>query len=143
MSEEVDAAFLTRARGDLLAYLERNGVKHAGVPEVPAWVLAPYVAVWMVQSGHHPGSTGWFAISGDVPTDYVSSHDAPDARAAVRHFARLWREIAAYMDRGEEHPECRIGKSESWPTLHGQLNSRAELLGEFAEDDRLWMEDPA
>jgi uncharacterized protein DUF4826 len=133
-----DAAFLVEARAEVLAYLERHGVKHGGVPEEPAWYLAPYVSLWPVRSGRFPASTGWFAIAGDLPTDYVSTLDAPDPRSALRRFSRLWLEVAGCMQRGVEHPECKIGSPESWPDLQDLLRRRANLLGSWASDDRVW-----
>jgi hypothetical protein len=139
MDEHTEREFLSRARSQVLEYLQHSGVTHGGVPENPDWHLSPKISVWPVMSsrGAWPG---WFAIAGDLPTDYVSSDIARDARAALRHFSRLWREVAECMARGEAHPECRIGSPESWPNLHDLLRRRAELLGEFAEDDGLWME---
>jgi hypothetical protein len=138
MEDEADREFLAGVRDEVLAYFERHGVNHGGLPEQPAWYVAPYVAVWAVRSGQAPASTGWFAIAGDLPTDYVSSLDARDARSALQHFSRLWHEVADCMARGVQHPECRIGSPESWPELHDLLRRRADLLGEFASDDRVW-----
>lgn len=141
MDPEGELAFLAEARREVLAYLERHGVKHGGVPEAPAWALAPYVSVWPVRSGRNPDATGWFAIAGDLPTDYVSSGDAQDARSVLRHFSRTWRDVADCMARGVQHPDCRIGSPEQWPELHDLLRRRADLLGRFASDDRVWSED--
>lgn len=140
MPDDVERELLAGARGEVQAYLARHGVEHGGVPEEPAWYLAPYVSVWAVRSGRHPASTGWFAIAGDLPTDYVSSRDARDARSALRHFSRTWAEIAGCMQRGVQHPECRIGSPDEWPKLHELLRRRASLLGRLASDDEVWSE---
>src|SRR5437764_5727586 len=38
----------------------------------PRWFLSPYVAVWAVRSRANPDRVGWWAISGDLPTDYMT-----------------------------------------------------------------------
>ena len=56
-------------------YLRSQGVEHGRVGEWPAWHVVPYVAVWAIESRVRPGSIGWWAISGDLPTDYVTAAD--------------------------------------------------------------------
>jgi hypothetical protein len=81
---------------------------------------------------------GWWAISGDVPTDYVSFNDADHPREAMRHFARQWAEVSSFMLRGERHPESTIGTPDQWPELGNLLQRRAFLLQRFADDDTIW-----
>jgi hypothetical protein len=135
---EAEVAFLKRARDEVEAYLRHFEVAFVSIGATPSWALPPHLAVWPIYGENGPIHPGWYAISGDVPTDYVSSSDAPDARAAVWHFARLWREVAATMASGRAHPEMKIGTPEQWPTLHSRLHERALLLAEFAADDSLW-----
>lgn len=71
------------------------------------------------------------AISGDLPTD-VSAKDARDPRGAVAAISARWLEVAACMERGEPHPQGRIGRPEDWPELAPLLRTRAELLTEWA-----------
>lgn len=125
-------------RSEVIAYLVREGVQHRGVSDQPAWFVSPYVAVWSVESQATPGVVGWWAISGDLPTDYVSSRDAPDPRSVVAHFARQWSEVAAAMRRGEPHPDITIGTPDQWPELADLLERRSQLLARFSEDTTLW-----
>jgi hypothetical protein len=135
---KVEARWLAEQRAHVLRYLRAQGVRHRGVARKPAWFIAPCLAVWAVQSAARPGWLGWWGISGDVPTDYLSGRDAGDARAALRAFSARWQEVSAYMLRGEKHPEVCIGQPEQWPELGELLARRAETMLDFADDDGLW-----
>lgn len=136
-----EAAWLQSRRRQLLEYLEREGVRHGTVPHEAAWFVAPYVSVWPIMSLRAPGAVGWWGIAGDLPTDYVSSTDIEDPRAALRAFAARWRDVADYMRRGEAHPEITIGEWSEWPKLSDLLRCRADLLQEIADDEEEWDED--
>lgn len=135
---EVEARWFAEQRSEVLAYLDREGVQHGGVHEVPAWSASPYISVWCVGSKSTQGSVGWWAICGDCPCDYVSAADVRNPRAAVKAIASLWQDKAAYMARGETHPTFAIGSGESDGELAPLLASRAELLLEWVEDDEVW-----
>lgn len=119
-------------------YLHVEGVDHLGVGEYPAFHVHPYLALWAVQSKKSPGWVGWWVISGDLPTDYVSSSDGRHPRKVLHAFARRWRELSGFMLRGESHPACSIGTPEEWPELGNLLRRRAEILEKYADDDELW-----
>lgn len=65
----VEARWLAEQRADLEDYRRREGVEHGGVAETPDWCVAPYVA------------TGWWAIAGDLPMDYLSPPSSRGMRA--------------------------------------------------------------
>jgi hypothetical protein len=132
------AAWIREQREVVLEYLAREQVSHLGVPELPEWFFAPYVAIWSVASKKRPGAVGWWAISGDVPTDYTSSSEIRDARMAMRSFSLRWAKAAKQMAAGEESDEFQVGRVENWPELAPLLASRAELLGEWAAADDMW-----
>lgn len=145
MSDDVDyddpdvaAQWLSDQRRHVLEYLGEQSVVHAGVAERPDWYVAPYVAVWTVNSVRSPGVAGWWVISGDLPTDYLSGGEARDARGAVSAFSARWREIAARMLGGERHPTMTVGRPEDALELGDLLQRRAELLADFASDAELW-----
>src|SRR6185369_5787854 len=104
----------------------------------PAWHVPPYLAVWAIESNINPGWVGWWAISGDLPTDYISAEKVKHPREAIRTFAAVWAEVAGYMLRGEPHPAIKIGNPEDWPVLGDLLKRRWELLAQFAEDESIW-----
>jgi hypothetical protein len=136
--DQTEDNWVAEQRDTVCAYLEREGVRHREVGEWPAWHLHPYLAVWAIESLVAPGRVGWWAISGDVPTDYVSFADADHPREVLRHFAREWARVSSSMLRGEEPPETVIGTPEQWPDLEDLLKRRCELLRRFAEDDAIW-----
>jgi hypothetical protein len=119
-------------------YLFREKVDHCGVGEWPAFHVHPHVALWAVQSKRTPGAIGWWAISGDLPTDYISSNDGRHPREALRAISQHWREVSDFMLRGEDHPDVRIGTPDQWPKLGDLLRRRAQILQEYADDDGMW-----
>ena len=133
-----DVQWLAEQRERVLGYLEFEGVEHGGVPEDPDWFVAPYVAVWRVGSPEAPGEVGWWAISGDMPTDYISSSGAADALSAAGEFARNWRSYSEYLLRGQQHPRVAISGDARRKELGGRLWSSAELLSELAGEEDLW-----
>jgi hypothetical protein len=56
-------------------YLLSQGVEHGRIGDRPAWDVAPYVSIWAIESLARPAWIGWWVISGDLPTDYISSAD--------------------------------------------------------------------
>jgi hypothetical protein len=127
-------AWLLDQREHVVSYLRDQMVQLATQP-VPEWDLAPYIAVWSL-----PG--GW-AISGDLPTDHVLDETIIGPREALRFFSRRFAEVAACMLDGQRHPLIAIGdpiNTEQQQQLGKLLASRAQTLGEFAEDDKLWPE---
>ena len=134
----LEARWLAQQRGNVERYLETESVRHGGVDADCSWYVAPYISVWIVRSLARLGSVGWWAISGDLPTDYLRGGDATDARSALRAFARRWREVAEYMRRGEDHPDMSVGNPENMTELGELLRRRAEIIQEFVSDDSLW-----
>jgi hypothetical protein len=125
---------------DVQNYLEREGVKHGRVGEWPAWHLQPYVSVWAIESAEVPDAVGWWVISGDLPTDYITSEGIYEPRDAIRSFSKRWEEVSDYMLRGDSHPTIKIGSPDSWSELGPHLKSRADILWKWAEDDSIWSE---
>jgi len=141
--ESNEDAWLEAQRKAVEEYLQRERVEHLGVGAYPAFHVHPYLALWAVQSKRAPGWVGWWAISGDLPTDYVSRGKVAHPRQALRDFAQRWRELSDYMLRGKEHPEVKMGTPAEWPQLGPLLRRRAEILQSHADDDDIWQEDLA
>ena len=135
---EIDARWCAERREEVAAYLQREGLTHGQIGADPAWHVAPYVSVWAIESLAAPGKVGWWAISGDLPNDYVSGDSAKDPREAVRAIALLWQEAADCMSRDEAHPTLRIGSGQRDQELAPLLASRAEMLLEWVDDAELW-----
>jgi hypothetical protein len=119
-------------------YLANQGLVHGEVGAWPAWHIAPYVSIWAVESLLAPDHVGWWAICGDLPTDYLSAATIKHPRKALLAFAEIWKEVAGCMVEGVPHPDISIGPSPPNPELASLLESRSDLLRRFAEDDSLW-----
>jgi len=135
---KLEAQWLAKQRDTVLRYLQDEGVRHRGVSAKPEWFIAPIVSVWFVESLITPGAVGWWAISRDLPTDYLSGHDANDARTALAAFAGRWRDVSSYMLRGERHPTVNIGPPEHRAALGDLLRRRAQIIEEWTNDDSMW-----
>jgi hypothetical protein len=131
-------AWVSAQRDAVRQYLEREGVRHGAIGEWPAWHVHPFLAIWAIESLAAPGRIGWWAITGDVPTDYVGSREASHPRDVMRHFATQWTEVSSSMLRGERHHDLAIGTPDRWPELGDLLQRRGQLLGQFADDDSIW-----
>ena len=134
----VEEQWCDERRSQVVSYLSDEGIEHGRVGDWPAWHVAPYVSVWAIESLKMPDSVGWWVICGDLPTDYVAASNAIDPRGAVREIANRWRELAPYMERGEEHPELSVGAPENWAELAPLLRARVDLLQGWVEDDGIW-----
>jgi hypothetical protein len=128
------SAWLSAQAEALAVYLARQHVR--GHAPVARWDLAPYIAVWEL--------TGGWAISGDLPTDYVLDETIQSARDALRFFSHKFADLAECMLTGRRYPGTTIGDPDD-PDQQRQLGellkSRAKTLGEFADTDGLWTED--
>jgi hypothetical protein len=132
--------WVRQERRKVADYLAAEGCRHAGIGDWPAFLVEMHLALWAVQSTIHEGRVGWWAISGDVPTDYMSSSDGEHPREALRHFAALWLDVAEHMQRGEPHPTMEMGDPEDWPEIADALEQRANVLLEYADDEAILVE---
>jgi hypothetical protein len=136
---QVEEAWCEERRAEVASYLRSHKVEHGEIGEWPAWHLPPYVSIWAIESAVTPGAMGWWAICGDLPTDYASSRGLADPREAMRAFAERWRKAAISMQDGRADPETRIGRTpEERKSLAPILEKRAALLARWAEDEELW-----
>lgn len=140
-SPEEQEKWCAERRAEVLAYLDLEGLNHGPVAPYPAWHVQPYITVWAIESLKAPGRVGWWAICGDLPTDYCSAGAIKTPRQAVAHFSRLWGEVAESMERGESHPELVIGTPKDWPMLAPLLKARSQILAGFCADDDNWDEE--
>ena len=135
---EIEERWCDERRADVAEYLAGQNVKHGEIGEWPAWHFAPYVSVWAIESLKAPGRVGWWAISGDLPTDYVSAETIKHPRTAIYAFGDRWEEVASHIRRGQPHPTIRVGLPDAEPAPGPLLSARAKLLVSFAEDDAIW-----
>jgi hypothetical protein len=127
-----DAAWVAAQREFVVAYLAQQHVEHGGVSREPRWFLAPYVAAWAIRSRVNPDRVGWWAMSGDLPTDYMTCSHENDAGDVLIAFSKLWKAAAECMAVGKQLDNCIIGDPGLAKELAPLLASRGELLQEFA-----------
>lgn len=113
---------------------------HGDVGEWPSWHIYPHVAVWAVESTAHPGNVGWWAISGDLPTDYTTCGSKRHPREGVEDIALRWQAAASQWEEGIHTQDWTIGSTDNEAALAPLLASRASLLLSYAADDSLWSE---
>jgi hypothetical protein len=137
---EIETRWFAERREEIANYLKGERVVHGQIGDEPAWYIAPYVSIWAVESLKSPGNVGWWAISGDLPNDYVTASKAKNPKEAMIAIASLWQDASQYMARGERHPTFVIGTGEDTKELAPLLASRAEILLDWANDPEVWEE---
>lgn len=140
---EVEARWCDAQRKAVADYLRSQKLKHGRIGDGPAWHVAPHVSIWAVESLSRPEWIGWWAICGDLPTDYLSAADVEPPqhpRKALRIFAENWLGIVQAWREGREIEHTRIGDLSSRNELGPLLESRARMLMTWAQDDALWEE---
>ena len=138
--ENSEEAWCGDERLRVIEYLQQERLVHGRVEEWPAWHVWPKVAVWAVESDVRPGSVGWWVISGDLPTDYVTCCPERHPREGVRAIAERWQTAAAAWEQGNHDQDWHIGSAENESALGPLLSSRATLLLSWVSDDSLWSE---
>ena len=94
--------------------------------------LAPYLAIWKMESKRPTTKTYW-VMSGDLPSDFVDVKVAKTARDAVRHFSMMWQMQAENLIRsGATRRDATQAK------FAQLLVSRAESLYRMHNDEKLW-----
>lgn len=130
-----DAAWVAKQRQTVIDYLASQRCEHNGVSLEPRWFVSPYIAVWAVRSKANPDAVGWWAISGDLPTDYLSA--AAHLRSSgdvLIAFAGQWRTAAERMKDGEQLDDYTVGDPARAKELAPLLKNRADLLQKFGEE---------
>ncbi len=137
-SEEDEERWVLSERTRVEAYLKQENVEHLGVGEWPAFHVCPYLALWAIQSKATPSWVGWWVISGDVPTDYISSKNAKHPREAISEIISRWTKVSHDMIEGNKSSDCVIGQPKDWPELGELLRQRVSILQSFVDDDAFW-----
>jgi hypothetical protein len=141
---DVEERWCLQQQGIVADYLASQKVNHGRIGEWPAWHVAPVASIWAIESLKWPERIGWWVICGDLPTDYISAADVTPPqhpRKAMHVFAQNWLQVVEAWREGREIENTRIGDSNSRDALGPLLESRAELLMDWAEDDSLWEEE--
>jgi hypothetical protein len=140
---EIEDKWCCAKRKAVEDYLLKENFQHGRIGEWPAWHIAPYVSIWAIESLKYPENIGWWVITGDLPTDYISSADITNPqhpRKAIKAIAERWKKMVSSWNRGEEFEGISIAGNRNNEELAPLLEKRADLLIEFSEDDSLWEE---
>lgn len=140
----VEENWCDQQRANVVDYLRSQKVQHGRVGEWPAWHVAPHVSIWAVESLARPDWIGWWVISGDLPTDYISSADVQPPqhpRMAIQVIAERWLKQVEAWEAGREYEGIQIPGPHSHQELAPLLESRARLLIEWTEIDSFWEEE--
>jgi hypothetical protein len=138
---EAEERWCTEQQAAVADYLRSQKVQHGQVGDWPAWFIPPYVSIWAIESLVQPGAIGWWVISGDLPTDYISSAEVQPPqhpRKAIRVIADRWLKQVEAWNTGKDFDGIRIAGPHSHRELAPLLESRAKLLIEWTDDDSLW-----
>lgn len=112
-------------------FLAEKGVIPSKVLADESRYLAPYMAIWKMESKRPTKKTYW-VMSGDLPSDFVDVKVAATARDAVRHFSMMWQLQAENLVRSGATRDATQAK------FAQLLVSRAESLYRMHNDDKLW-----
>lgn len=124
-------------RQKIAEYLALEVPGHGPIVSAPFWSVAPYVAVWGIESSTGDETLDLWVISGNLPTDYCSARNLRTPRAALRSFASAWRDAA-----GGPGEDGTLGTTRLPVELRDFLASRATLLAEWADDESIWQPRP-
>lgn len=134
ISDPEESAWVVPQRQRVVEYLASQQVQHAGVSVEPRWFLSPYVAIWAVRSKANPDRIGSWAISGDLPTDYITCTHEQNNADVLLSFSRQWKTAAAQLSKGISPPGYQIGPRGREKELAPLLLSRANAIEKFAND---------
>ncbi|MCH1931368.1 DUF4826 family protein [Shewanella sp. A25] len=113
-------------------FLAEKGVIPSKVLADESRYLAPYLAIWKMES-KRPSTKTYWVMSGDLPSDFVDVKVAKTARDAIRHFSMTWQMQAENLIRsGATRRDATQAK------FAQLLVSRAESLYRMHNDEKLW-----
>ena len=138
MDDSEFEGWVVSQRGHVEDYLRAQGIRDPNVGPWPAFEIAPVFAIWAVESKKVGGKIGWWAFSGDCPIDYILEDGQCHPRSALRRLLDQWRTYVAFMKRGEQPPNTSFGSDADLLELGTLLETRIEILAEWAADDNLW-----
>ncbi len=138
---EVERLWCEQQRSNVAEYLRSQGLAHGRIGDWPAWHLANYVSIWAIESLVRPEWIGWWAISGDLPSDYISAagiEPPQHPRKALRAIAARWLNAVAAWEDGRESEGFSIAGGHRNLELAPILKSRAKTIIDWTDDDSLW-----
>lgn len=116
-----------------VGFLAQKSIVTESVADSESRYLPPLFAVWKLKSNEQ----NWYwAISGDLPTDYLDSSAAKNAREAIRVFSMRWQLQAESIRQTAQGDSNKI-------KFANMLEMRAENIYGTFENENLWANDPS
>ncbi|WP_157957809.1 DUF4826 family protein [Aliidiomarina celeris] len=115
------------------AFLAQHGVLTERVLTKDSRYMAPLVAIWKFSI---QGVTDkvW-AVSGEVPTDYMDASAAATPRDALRYFCYRWQQKADMILNGDTPPDAQQ------KAIAEEFIKNAERLYPLTENNAMWEEE--
>lgn len=139
--QDVADTWCAEMRLEVEQYLKSEEVVCGEISEWPAWHIAPYVSVWAIESAAQSGFVGAWVLCGDLPTDIIDGEGIEHPREAMAAIADRWLAYVKNARAGEPNDDMEIETSDDPEEMLELLESRAEVLREWAADDDMWVED--
>ena len=109
-------------------HLAEQGVLFESVVTEESRYLAPYVAVWKIQSIE---KKYYWVISGDVPADAIPYSSEKNARDTLRAFSMRWQLQAEQILQSNTNDQLR----KDFSTL---LITKAEMIYDLFANEKNW-----
>ena len=138
MNDKEFEIWVAKERNNVEFYLTKQGIENPNVGPWPAFEMAPHFAIWAVESKKMPGKIGWWAFSGDCPTDYISEDGKCHPRNALKSLLDNWRVYIPSMKAGKQPPNTKFADAPNLPVLAELLEKRVAILDEWLSIDDLW-----
>lgn len=127
-------------RERVIAYLEKEGIASPQIGDWPAFEIAPHFGIWCVESKKQKGKIGWWAFSGDCPTDYVPEDGQCHPRETLGNLVKRWKTHIPHLKAGQQPLEVKFGDGSNIKELGELLEKRIAILEDWLTDDELWAE---
>ena len=131
-------AWWTQCREKLGKQLAADGIIHGSFGSEPLSYCPGVACVCSVDLPNQPGTVGWWAICGDMPTAYVSAALIPDPRAFLQAISRRCQDAIDAIERGNPPIELAGSNPNNWPMIISLLRYQADILTGWAKDDAAW-----
>lgn len=138
LADDEEERWCAEQRENVRAFLAHQGLQSPAIGDWPAWHVAPIVSIWAIESQTRPGWVGWWAVSGDFPTDYTACGAERHPRQGLRDIGNRWRQASAEWLAGKRIVDWSLGSPEQERDLAPLLATRAQQFLDMAKDDTLW-----
>ena len=137
-TDEAVSAWIRYTLGKAVHEITSLGVIEDKLVEArPVWSVPYRVMIGQIREANDQSTFRWI-ISGDLPTDHISSTVAATPREALKYFSTKWQMDAARYNDPVERKAHGLDETKNWNQLTEKLVAKAEELYNMAEDDSLW-----